>query len=698
MTGVMLTQGYPRLTNNRRTQGVTHCPLNKTISELYINASTAAFSMHRVSFVLDQQIPGSRGGAACADLAPARQSPAAQTNLQQSCLHKSPVHQSRKQPRTCKKCNKTIAQPERGHITLTAGQHPTIHPTDASGKLSAAASSEAAPSLASATKGQQQQHKPKPPTHAATREGGAGAQVRPPLLQRSGRGVRALLEEEKVRATTGAVVDGGVLGELRSKLAAVGIAQADASRIVDAMMRSIGSASLEDMNTRVQSAVYPLGALARGDSAGGMACPSMEAWKTCRGACDSVLRPMIEAEINSTSYMLRVLMGSVMVAEKQPQEKAAKAAREAATGEGATGAAAIRFEVHGELTGVWAHDAPLLSIAFMGSGGHMQHRHKAVSLPASRGLGSSSSRSASTQYKPLSIAGQLLPGHMDRLPPRPSGRLIMGFGPSASGKTYWAQTLLNLFTAADSSFPKALMCIDGGIHRSTSLVYSAVVQATRSGCLRGLDNLVLPGMSLKLGVRTLFSSSTVKKQQVAFLQRQTHLPVSLYVPETLGDCDWVPLGALGKAVGASSCADKYAAYRQITGDEAWIGLLIWQHKSGGECDQVGARRCMGCMDSGTAREEVEGKRYSSTAYDHSMKEGGKAIQSAPGGCYKIHNGGARGRVSMFQDFSVYTDTTAHVQRALELAQEQYAYVYQMVAATTMPSSRRSSPSSSPRRV
>lgn len=446
---------------------------------------------------------------------------------------------------------------------------------------------------------------------------------RAPPLPRKSRAARHLFHASEEASMT-------------ATLSSVGVP--NAGDLVDAMFRAMGVRTLADMNLEVQRAVRVLvGREATSSGVDAQAqCPSgQEAreWKTCSGACEAAIKPMIDAELGSTAYMLRALTNSVMSASEHGSSSLGRAPSNSATTSSGTSshddaAPFIRFEATGPLTGVWAVDASRLRIAHLG-------RRRGTESPA-------------------------------------RGRLIMGFGPSAAGKTHWAQTLLDLFSEADpGGFPDTLMCVDGGIHRATSAVYAAIVNAAKRNCVRGLDNLVLSGLSVF--TTSLFSSDKVKVPQVVFLKRQKHIPISLYVPETLGGCDWVPFG---KIFGAASCTDKYSAYIEITGDAAsWIGLFIWQHKSGAECDQSGERKCKGCVESGAEREAFEGKRYSSAAHAHSMREGLKAIQSAPGGRYVIHNGGARGRVSLFQDLTSYTGTNRHVQRALVSAQSKHAFSY-----------------------
>ena len=53
------------------------------------------------------------------------------------------------------------------------------------------------------------------------------------------------------------------------------------------------------------------------------------------------------------------------------------------------------------------------------------------------------------------------------------GKLIISTGPSASGKTYWTNNIIELFGKL-VNFPKSFISIDGGIYRTTSLIYNII--------------------------------------------------------------------------------------------------------------------------------------------------------------------------------------------------------------------------------
>ena len=91
------------------------------------------------------------------------------------------------------------------------------------------------------------------------------------------------------------------------------------------------------------------------------------------------------------------------------------------------------------------------------------------------------------------------------------GRLVMGFGPSASGKTFWAENLSEMLHVA-LGFPKKMwLSIDGGKYREASVVYQQIVKAAHHhlGNQSGLTNLVKSGIKLPGTSGSIFSSSKV---------------------------------------------------------------------------------------------------------------------------------------------------------------------------------------------
>lgn len=223
-------------------------------------------------------------------------------------------------------------------------------------------------------------------------------------------------------------------------------------------------------------------------------------------------------------------------------------------------------------------------------------------------------------------------------------RLIMGFGPSASGKTFNTETIIKLLSKLEDKFPKMFLTIDGGIAREQSMTYQYIIHEIHNKGYAGLSGLVnaIPSFGI-------FNSDTVKQQLLNYLQIQKSKgnKISLYVPETLGGC--------------LSCDSKYKKYIDYTGDKQWIGLNIWQHKTGGECikdaNYPEIYRCKGCTESGKDREIQEGKKYSNSQWQTSYNNGQREMKKAGGGCYEIHNTGRMDHINTFIDHTNYVDNS-----------------------------------------
>ena len=285
-----------------------------------------------------------------------------------------------------------------------------------------------------------------------------------------------------------------------------------------------------------------------------------DGWVNCDKECKSLLQPLVNQEINSTLFILRVLTKSIV----QPRGSNLK----------------LKFKLRTDkpLTGDWDNDSNNIVLV------------------------------APEKVKP---------------------RLIMGLGPSASGKTFWVENLITLLsnspTLSSVGFPKAFLSIDGGIMREESYVYQMIITVLGDNKqVKGFSNLVSPGFVGKMLHGTLFDSGKVKKKCKKFLTLEGN-QISLYIPETLG------------APCMGSCEPKIKAYKKITGDQSWIGVLIWQHKE--KCNYPDETKCKGTIASGTTREIGEGKKYSAGAWSSSIRQGRSLIQKAPGGIFEIHNGG-----------------------------------------------------------
>ncbi len=208
-------------------------------------------------------------------------------------------------------------------------------------------------------------------------------------------------------------------------------------------------------------------------------------------------------------------------------------------------------------------------------------------------------------------------------------RLIMGLGPSASGKTYWAKSIIKMLSR--NNFPNAFLSIDGGIYREQSVMYQIIIKSINSLC----NKKILGFSNLFTSIHGLFK--TPKNTIYKYLKEQSNkkIKISLYVPETMGKC-------LVCRISSKQCIcgnDIVKKYNKIANDKNWIGLFIWQHKLGSRCPFDINFKCKGTTNSGKSRELTEGKRYSSKAYEISFHGGLTLMKSSPGGRIEIHNGG-----------------------------------------------------------
>tara|TARA_B110001452_G_scaffold119907_1_gene99487 strand:+ start:369 stop:1523 length:1155 start_codon:yes stop_codon:yes gene_type:complete len=207
------------------------------------------------------------------------------------------------------------------------------------------------------------------------------------------------------------------------------------------------------------------------------------------------------------------------------------------------------------------------------------------------------------------------------------GKLIMGFGPSASGKTYWAKNIINILSEMDTHFPRNFITIDGDVYRKSSVIYQILVEYTIHQNIGGVANLVSAGF----GRSSLFPASEIKKTIQQYLSTQD--PSNLYIPSTLGGCVH---GLSTKGF----CVNLYAKYKKITNDINWVGLCIWQHVDDTKCIFSPMYKCTGCRESGQRRERTNGKKYSSVAWKYSYDSGMEQAKKA-NKWFIIHNTGGR---------------------------------------------------------
>jgi hypothetical protein len=294
-------------------------------------------------------------------------------------------------------------------------------------------------------------------------------------------------------------------------------------------------------------------------------------WVQCNSTCFDTIIKLIKNEIHSTVFMLRFITNSLIT--NNPQARVKFAFTEKAFGDDNH----IQWD---KLTGLWKAD---------------QDKFKLLPLEH-------------TKKKP---------------------RLIMSYGPSASGKTFNAKKIIELIHKSDDKFPSAFMAVDGGIAREMSAIYQMVVNTvhTVKNKMSGLANLVTAGLSFH---KSLFNSEP-KEQIKNWLKIQAKLGyISLYIPSTA-------TGELA-AKATFNKANKMSKWEGLN-DTKWIGLLIYQHKTHSECPFRHEFKCVGCTESGVKRQIGEGKEYSNAAYNTSMNHSDYAMKHAPGGKIKIHNSG-----------------------------------------------------------
>lgn len=334
-----------------------------------------------------------------------------------------------------------------------------------------------------------------------------------------------------------------------------------------------------------------------------------ETWIECNTKCSNYLKELLDSEINSTAYMLRVLQHSILSNNESNNE---------------TNNISLLVTDINKINGVWSNDMNYLILKSYGDEiGNINNK---------------------TLRK---------------------GKLIMGFGPSASGKTYWAQNIINLFSKDKNNYPNSFISIDGGIYREKCEIYYYIKESFK-GCHKGFSNLV----SSKFNNKSLFDSNIIKKSFIKFLLlNKNYIRINLYVPTTLSNCFSIQCDSIVKP------------FINLTNDKQWIGLLIWQHKYGRECNYDNPiYKCYGCTESGKEREIKEGKKYSNTSWVNSYENGLAMIYRAPGGSYKIHNAGKqtyKGHkcVSVIEDYSYNNEIIQGIftQYANELGYEYIKY-------------------------
>ena len=324
-------------------------------------------------------------------------------------------------------------------------------------------------------------------------------------------------------------------------------------------------------------------------------CPNFT-WQTCENCND--LKTLGDIEIASTSYILKCLRDSIISnINKTP---------------------IIRFSlIDSNFTGLWKND--MRKIILTGYGVD----------------------TFSPETSILSKDVKDVKGH-----------LIMGLGPSSSGKTYSAQKIIHIINKANT-----FISVDGGSYRSSSNVYTYIRDKAAESCV-GINNLY----------DKLFRVSEIKKSINIFLKNQNSIQLNLYIPDTLASCHL-------------KCVKKINHYKKICRDDNWTCVLIWQHKYSTDCNidnmvkhfmlkdskpQIQNDfkkiidcynfKCKGCSESGTERQIKEGKKYSKKSWKFAMFLGKKILFDSltdskdHGRKFSIHNTGGKGDTSILVEY------------------------------------------------
>ena len=209
-----------------------------------------------------------------------------------------------------------------------------------------------------------------------------------------------------------------------------------------------------------------------------------------------------------------------------------------------------------------------------------------------------------------------------------TGRLVMAFGPSAAGKS----TIGANFIKALGGLPESYMTVDGGEYRKLSVMYQTIVNVLSQ------KKIAFSNMH-----GDLFDAGALKNKMIEYLKTQKDTILNLYVPDTITKC----ARSLSFTRSLSrTCQPIYQPYIDITGDKSHVALYIWQHLRGADCTYDATHKCVGCYESGKVRQEIEGKQYESGSYSWAEWYGKKEVARAPGGGYIIHNSGSTDRFSV----------------------------------------------------
>ena len=267
------------------------------------------------------------------------------------------------------------------------------------------------------------------------------------------------------------------------------------------------------------------------------------------------------------------------------------------------------------------------------------------------------------------------------------GMLIMGLGPSGSGKSFMAEELITVLLKTIPDFQSFYFNIDGGKYRELSVVYQSVIEgikkfskkkqniqdcinetcktdSTAGGSNGGNSLCITPNPKDYLspdntkGIENLkdyINTTKIKEEVVDYLKLQKDnkpdLQINLYVPDTLVSCGYTETMS---RLGIGNCISKIKKYIEITNSKNnWISALIYQHKTEELCKKK--YKCVGTESKGKERAKCESKPYSDKNWNRGYELGElftmrKTYNNGdkPGLVIRIHNSGDKDRQSILE--------------------------------------------------
>jgi len=305
-------------------------------------------------------------------------------------------------------------------------------------------------------------------------------------------------------------------------------------------------------------------------------------WVTCTNTetqCENVMKAVINMEVQSTAYYLRLLVNSIIYNNStEPLQLQL----------------AFNPNSREQIVGVWRKDKNIFIINGIETEGEVLPEDEDVA-PENNVTFENNSYVSNASNASNTIAGggrksnnarvyiMPLPGNItysQQIKPR----LIMGFGPSASNKPHLINDMIKIFKQADKAFPDKFISIDDKIIRKISMVYNIILTCidnynqtyksanNKSKQIKGFKNLI---NNIKNGEHALFPSTEIKDNFATYLLTHYKDKVSLYVAATL----------------CKNMQVDVDPYVNITGDTHWNGMLIWQHQSPKLCTFKDEYKC-----------------------------------------------------------------------------------------------------------